>query len=167
MAYLTQYSSSVPVIKHNIEQTYMTIGQNMEMDICVVEDGVAESHATVEAVKFSEVYRFTVQSQENESPLELNGDTVSQAELQDGDWLVIGGVEFQFTDDGIDPVSEVIPTITETTPQAPSLQAESAVNIEVESDALQLMKDLKEEVESISTKDFIEDSRFSRRIQRI
>ena len=67
MAYLTQYSSSVPVIKFNIDQFVMTIGQSLDMDICVPEDGVAESHATVEAIKEAQSYRFTIKSNADET----------------------------------------------------------------------------------------------------
>ena len=54
MAYLTQYSSSVPLIKYNIDQSLMSIGQDIDMDICVPEDGIEENHAMIEAIKFSE-----------------------------------------------------------------------------------------------------------------
>ena len=115
MAYLTQYSNSVPVIKYHIEQSLMTIGQNIEMDICVPEEGMAEDQAVVESVKHEQSYRFIIKSTKNGSPLDLNGETVSHAELQNGDWLVIGGVEFQFTDDGINSIREA--TVMSSSPE--------------------------------------------------
>ena len=169
VAYLTQFSSSVPVIKYHIDQTYMSIGQDIDMDICVPEDGVANNHAAVEAIKSAETYRFTVKSREDESLIQLNGDTVTHAELQDGDWLNIGGVEFQFTDDGVNAIKQqVLEKSTPTPAQTPVSQPEPEQlfgnELNHDSDALKLIKELKEEVESISTKDFIESSRFSRRL---
>ena len=161
MAYLTQYSSSVPVIKFHIDQTLMTIGQDFAMDICIPEDGIADNHATVEAIKQAGSYCFTVKSHENESLIEINGVAVSQTALHDGDWLIIGGVEFQFTDDGVNEIKE-----TNTVSAAPA----SAVVEEFkpkqaakESEALTLIKELNNEVKSMSTKEFIANSRGSRR----
>lgn len=168
MAYLTQYSSSVPVIKFHIDQPLMTIGQNFEMDICVPEDGVAENHATVEAIKSAESYRFVIKSDDKKSLVDLNGNAVAQGELQDGDWLTIGGVEFQFTDDGVDNIDKQTistPATTETQKPKPKKETKPQDKQEInKSEALQLIQELKEEVESMSTKDFIEASRFSRRL---
>lgn len=167
MAFLTQYSNSVPVIKHHIEQTMMTIGQDIDMDICVPEDGIAENHAAVEAIKRAESYRFIIKSAESEASLELNGDAVSHAELQDGDWLMIGGVEFQFTDDGVNSIVEektTIPTPTVVAKPKPEPLQKTEKN---ESEALKLIKELKEEllddVKPLTTKEFIANSRSSRR----
>ena len=164
MAYLTQYSNSVPVIKFNIDQSLMTIGQHIDMDICIPEDGIADNHAVVKAVKHEASYRFVVKSREDESLLDLNGETVSIAELQDGDWLIIGGVEFQFTDDGVNEIKEAENPATVTSIEMPKPQR--VVKEAKESDALTLMKELKQEVESITTKkkEVVEDSRFSRRL---
>lgn len=163
MAYLTQYSSSVPVIKFNIDQTLMCIGQNIDMDICVPEDGLAENHAAVEAIKHSESYRFLIKSHEDDQLVELNGELVSQAELQDGDWVVIGGVEFQFTDDGVNEIKEtVVSLVTENTT---AISAEKVVvQDKQESEAMKMIKQIKEEVESITTEELDEDSHFSRRL---
>lgn len=167
MAFLTQYSNSVPVIKYHIEQTLMTIGQDIDMDICVPEDGIAEKHAAVEAIKHAESYRFMIKSSESEAPLELNGEAVSHAELQDGDWLMIGGVEFQFTDDGVNSIVEekiTIPApVIVAKPKAEPLQKTE----KNESEALKLIKGLKEEllddIKPLTTKEFIANSRNSRR----
>lgn len=157
MAYLTQYSNSVPVIKFHIDQTIMTIGQDFEMDICIPEDGVAENHATIEAIKQTESYRFVVKSHENETSLDINGETTMKADLQDGDWLIIGGVEFQFTDDGVNEIKE----------SATVKVAESKEEACQGSEALKLVKGLKQELENealpMSTKDFLAQSRQSRR----
>ena len=165
MAYLTQYSSSVPVIKYPIEQILMTIGQDFNMDICVPEDGIAENHAAVEAVKYAESYRFTITSTENDTLLKLNGETVSQAELQDGDWLIIGEIEFQFTDDGIDLIvseTESIPTSIVVEKTKPLQKAEDN-----DSEALTLIKELKEDLQDVTkpltTKEFIANSRHRQR----
>lgn len=161
MAYLTQYSNSVPVIKFYIEQSVMTIGQDIDMDICVPEDGIADNHASVETVKQGESYRFTVKSREDESLLDINGNAVSHAELQDGDWLTIGGVEFQFTNDGTNEIKEVgisTPVSEIETPKPQQIKREAK-----EPDALTLMKEIKKEVESITTGE-AQDSQFSRRL---
>lgn len=165
MAYLTQFSNSVPVIKYHIEQTLMTIGQNFDMDICVSEDGIAENHAAVEAIKHAESYRFVIKSNENESPLDLNGETVSSADLQDGDWLTIGGVEFQFTDDGINSIVEEIASIpAPIVAETPKPQQKTENN---DSEALKLIKELKEELQDVdkplTTKEFLENSRHRHR----
>jgi len=135
----------------------MTIGQDFEMDICIPEEGIAKNHATVEATEHSGMYRFIVTSREDETQIDVNGETKSTAELKNGDWLVIGGVEFQFTDDGIDAVkpSGTQTFITEETAQKP-------VEVEkknTDSAALKLIKGLKEELEPMSTKEFIANSR--------
>lgn len=177
MAYLTQYSSTVPVIKYHIDQVLMTIGQDIDMDICVPEDGIAEHHAMLEAIKSAETYRFIIKSTENDVLLELNGEIVSNAEIQDGDWLTIGGIEFQFTDDG---VNSIVEEIAQTPVQDLQIQAVSELKVkpklvrkitpEVESnasEALQLIRELKEDLQDItkplSTKEFIANSRQSRR----
>jgi len=164
VAFLTQYSNSVPVIKYHIEQTLMTIGQDIDMDICVPEDGIAENHAAVEAIKHAESYRFIIKSSESEASIELNGETVSHAELQDGDWLMIGGVEFQFTDDGVNLIVE-----EKTTIPAPVVEANAPLQKteKNESEALKLIKELKGElldgVKPLTIKEFISNSRNSRR----
>ena len=161
MAYLTQYSSNIPVIKFHIDQLVMTIGQDFDMDICVPEDGLADNHATVEAVEQSGMYRFIVKSHENESPLDLNGETTSTAELKNGDWLVIGGVEFQFTDDGVNAIKESNTKISVEKKVTPKpIVVENKNN---DSAALKLIKELKEELEPMTTKEFIANSRKSRR----
>ncbi|MCW8899669.1 MAG: FHA domain-containing protein [Gammaproteobacteria bacterium] len=164
MAYLTQYSGSVPVIKFNIDQTLMTIGQGFEMDICVPEEGISDYHAAIEAIKQDKTYRYIVKSREDEPLLDINGETLSHAELKDGDWLTLGGVEFQFKDDGINNIKEVeISSSLEDTKHNIQPRTKKEPN---ESDALALMKELKQEVESIKTKTekVIEDNRFSRRL---
>ena len=137
MAHLTQYSNSVPVIKFNLDQSFMTIGQDFEMDICIPEDGVAANHATVEAFKKTESYSFMIKSREDELLIELNGKAVSQAELQDGDWLIIGGVEFQFTDDGVNEIKEQtvsnLATVTEIKPKSSQVTEVKKVNKESKS----------------------------------
>lgn len=168
MAYLTQFSNSVPLIKFVIDQNVMSIGQNFEMDICIPEDGIAESHASLESIKKSDSYQFIVTSCENESLLELNGNTVAQAELQDGDWLTIGGVEFQFTDDGIDLIKA---TNAKTPVSVEIKEAQVSETTKSPSPALELLKDLQEEIKSgdqteprkLTTKEFIANSRQSRR----
>ena len=177
MAYLTQYSSSVPVIKFHIDQALMTIGQHFDMDICIPEDGIADSHAAVEAIKQLESYRYIIKSNENEAPLELNGATVAHAELQDGDWLIIGGVEFQFTDDGIDQIKDAVnSTATQVTKSKPAASVKAELSIEktptdstvskaASPSALDVIKELKEEVESITTEELVDDSQFSRRLR--
>ena len=155
MAYLTQYSSSVPVIKFHIDQSLMTIGQNFDMDICVPEDGIAESHATVEAIKEAQSYRFIIKSNVDESLLELNGAPVSHADLKDSDWIVIGGVEFQFTDDGVNEIKEITtPVVT-----APSL----AVVEPVKKKSVEPESTISNEAKPMSTKEYVAKSRYSRR----
>ena len=165
MAYLTQYSNSVPVIKFHIDQTLMTIGQDIEMDICIPEDGIADNHATLEAIKQTESYSFTVKSRENESLLELNGVAVPQAELQDGDWLIIGGVEFQFTDDGVYEIKDTstAATVAPVSAVVEEFKPKQAAKEKTESEALTLIKELNNEVKSMSTKEFIANSRSGRR----
>jgi len=151
VAYLTQFSGSVPVIKFHIDQSVMTIGQNFDMDICVPEDGIADNHATIEAVKQAEDYRFIIKSYEDEALLELNGESVAHANLKDGDWLIIGGVEFQFTDDGINEFKDNIVPIS-----MGSLNTQNSVTP---------IKG-RENIKPMSTKEYIEESRFSRRLNR-
>ena len=161
MAYLTQYSSNIPVIKFHIDQTLMTIGQDFNMDICVPEEGIADNHATVEAVEQSGMYRFIVKSHEDESLLDLNGETTSAAELKNGDWLVIGGVEFQFTDDGVNAIKQLntqIPVKAKVATKPVVIEKKNN-----DSAALILIKELKEELEPMTTKEFIANSRKSRR----
>ena len=164
MAYLTQFSSNIPVIKFPIDQILMTIGQDFEMDICVPEEGIADNHATVEAIEQAGAYRFLVKSREDESLLDLNGETTSSAELHNGDWLTIGGVEFQFTDDGVDAINK---TITAPEPKPIIAKPVETQNKSKESPALKLIKELKEELQEelkpMSTKEFIANSRQSRR----
>jgi len=148
VAYLTQFSSSVPVIKFHIDQSVMTIGQDFDMDICVPEDGIADNHATIEVVKQAVDYRFIIKSNEDEALLELNGESVAHANLKDGDWLIIGGVEFQFTDDGINEFKDNIVPI--------SMGTQNSVTPIKE----------REDLKPMSTKEYIEESRFSRRLNR-
>ena len=168
MAYLTQFSNSVPLIKFHIDQSLMTIGQDFEMDICIPEDGIADNHATIEAIKQTDSYRFIVTSREEESLLDLNGSSVAQAELQDGDWIIIGDVEFQFTDDGENSIKEVV--------ISKSVKDEAKVtkiskSEKTDSPAMDLLKDLQEEIKNgiqskprkMTTKEFIANSRQSRR----
>lgn len=167
VAYLTQYSNSIPVIKYHIDQVLMTLGQDIDMDICVPEDSIAANHASIEAIRQqSGSFRFIIKSREDESQVQLNGEIVTHAELQDGDWLLIGDIEFQFTDDG---VNSIVEDVTQVQPVA--VEAEELTLAEnTESEALQLVKELKqglqdeiiEEEKPLSTKEFIENSRRSR-----
>lgn len=151
MAYLTQFSGSVPVIKFPIDQTVMTIGQDIEMDICVPEDGIAANHALLEVTEKNNSFHFIIKSREDESLIDLNSESISHAELKDGDWLIIGGVEFQFTDDGINEFTSNVVSIKPNEKLAPK-------------DSIKATQDKEEKL--ISTKEFIEDSRFSRRLNR-
>lgn len=166
MAYLTQYSNNVPVIKYLIDQSLMTIGQDVDMDICVPEEGIAENHAAVEVTKSAEIYHFLVKSKEEKSLLEINGKPVSHAELQDGDWLIIGSTEFQFTDDGVNIISGNTNVVLDSTskPMLNNLVDSTTSN---ESEALKLIKELKEDLQDVkkplTTKEFIANSRMSRR----
>ncbi len=164
MAHLTQYSNNVPIIQFNIDQLLMTIGQDFEMDICIPEDGIAANHATIEALKKTESYSFIIKSREDELLIELNGETVSQAELQDGDWLIIGGVEFQFTDDGVTEIKEhavaSFATVTEIKPKLSQVTEIEKVN--KESKPVKKLK-VKAEEKTMTTKEFIANSRNSGR----
>jgi len=150
VAFLTQFSNSVPVIKFNIDQSVMTIGQDFEMDICVPEDGIADNHATVEITKQGEKYSFIVKSRNKTNALQINGHSTLEAELKNGDWLIIGSIEFQFTDDGIYKIKDNI------VPIKSALKPKTDTNEEL----------AKEEIKPMSTKAFIEESRFSRRLNR-
>lgn len=160
MAYLTQYSSSVPVIKFNIDQSFMTIGQNFDMDICIPEDGIAESHATVEAIKESQSYHFIIKSNADETLLELNGTAVSHAELKNNDWIIIGGVEFQFTDDGVNEIKEMAKPVVAT---APTLAAAEPMGLPVEKNNIEPKPAISNESKPMSTKEYVAKSRYSRR----
>ena len=156
VAYLTQYSGSAPVIKFNIDQSVMTIGQDLDMDICVPEDGISDNHASIEAVKTDESYRFVIKTREDEPQISINGETVSISELQDGDWIIIGEVEFQFTDNGINDIKQVeIPVIEEKETAKLQLIAESAPVNQVE-DVV--------EAEPVAADSMHQDHRFSRRL---
>lgn len=156
MAYLIQFSNSVPIIKFYIDQVLMTIGQSIDMDICVLEDGVAENHATFETIKQSGSYKYIIKANRKDSLLEINGHKVSRSEINNGDWLVIGGVEFQFTDDGVNAIKEIsTATISAITAKIVKKKQTS----ESSSEALQIVKQLKEELKPMTTKEFIEDSR--------
>ena len=138
------------------------------MYICVPEDGIEENHAAVEAIKHGESYRFIIKSTENESPLELNGETVSHAELQNNDWLVIGDVEFQFTDDGVNSiVEEAVMASASAIEGKPALIVAETPKNNNDSEALKMIRGLKEELQDaskpLSTKEFIANSRQSRR----
>ena len=162
MAFLTQYSGTVPVIKFNIDQSVMTIGQDIDMDICVPEDGISDNHAAIEAIQNKESYRFVIKSREDEPQININGESVSIAELQDGDWIIIGDVEFQFTDDGIYDIKQVkMPTVKEvvkaTKPQL--------VKTEVKNPApLELVQEVQIDSKAMSSETAHEDNRFSRRL---
>jgi pSer/pThr/pTyr-binding forkhead associated (FHA) protein len=159
VAYLTQFSSSVPLIKFNIDQVLMTIGQDLAMDICVPEDGVAASHAIIEAINKSGSYSFFVKSSKDDLIVEQNGNTVSQADLKDGDWLNIGGIEFQFTDDGVNEIKEQVVSnmVTVTELKSDSVQAEKKIP------KSKPVTELEVEEKTMSTKEFVANSRYSRR----
>ncbi|MFK5914893.1 MAG: FHA domain-containing protein [Woeseiaceae bacterium] len=165
MAYITQFSNSAPVIKIHIDQLVMTIGQDYEMDICIPEDSILDNHACIESIEESGKYSFTIKSEVTQEKLALNGVQIKQAVLSDGDWLTIGDVEFQFTDDGVNAIKpmsldtksmavidNVIPL--ETVKPAVKLQAETTIEKITEltpaTDALTLIKELKKEVESFT-----------------
>ena len=154
MAHLTQYSSSVPVIKFHIDQSVMTIGQDFEMDICVPEDGMADNHAAIEALNDGNSFRFVVSSHDSELLLQLNGETVSHAELKDGDWLTIGGVEFQFTDDGNNDIKQTTASV-----QTAQVTASQPIDLaKKKQEAIKTVEETKVE-QPMSTKEFIENSR--------
>lgn len=162
MAYLTQYSGSVPVIKFNIDQSFMTIGQNFDMDICVPEDGISDNHAAIEVVNNSESYRFIIKSHKDYLPISINGETALIAELKDGDWINIGDVEFQFTNDGITDIKQVEMPIKEEvdTPKLQVVKDES-----FNSKPLEIVEDIQVEAEPMAADTMDEDHRFSRRLQ--
>ncbi len=150
MAYITQYSNSVPVIRFNIEQVSMCIGRDIEMDICVPEDGVAARHACIQAEKQPGGYRFVLQALQDES-VRVNHTTVTTAELHDGDWLNIGGVEFRFTDDGINHIVD-------------GIDAPVATEAVTEHTAVKTTDKDEAEAAIVSSREFIEKARFSRRL---
>jgi pSer/pThr/pTyr-binding forkhead associated (FHA) protein len=157
VAYLTQYSGSVPVIKFNIDQSLMTIGQDLDMDICVPEEGISDNYALIKAVKNNESYRFVIKTREDEPQFNINGETASLAELQDGDWIIIGDVEFQFSNDGINDIKQVEqPAVEEIEMTKLQLVSESAPVKQIE--------DVQVEAESLAADSMEDDHRFSRRL---
>ena len=161
MAYLTQYAGTVPVIKFNIDQSVMTIGQDINMDICVPEDGITDHHAVIEAVKHEDNYRFIIKSHEDEPLITLNDETVSIAELKDGDWIILGEVEFQFTDDGIYQIKQ-LELVIQNTPEENTPQV--IQNEVIEAAPLELVQEVSQETQSTAAKNVVEDHRFSRRL---
>lgn len=169
MAYLTQYSDSIPVVKFPIDQEVMTIGQHIEMDICIPEEGMAESHAALQAVSCSESYTFTIKS-EAEQVLVINGEETTQADLKDGDWITVGGIEFQFTDDGqydFQVVEAQVVEIPVAEPVEVSQVVEPVSQKQAEEPAaLKIIQEIKEEVESMTPESMVADShQFSRRLR--
>ena len=139
----------------------MTIGQDLEMDICVPEDGISENHAAIEAVKNGDSYRFIIKSRQDEPAININGETASIAELRDGDWIIIGDVEFQFTDDGIYAIKPVeVPTLEEV--ETTKLQV--IKNQAAEPATHELVDDIQVEAEPLAADSMDEDHRFSRRL---
>lgn len=163
MAYITQYSNSVPVIRFNIEQVKTCIGQDIEMDICVPEEGVAQCHAGIRAIKGPTGYRYMVESFDEKTQVTLNEHPVSMAELADGDWLQIGEVEFQFSDDGVDHIKEESPA--EKHDASKKEKVASLAEPETVADVFE-QEEIKEEpaVARLSTREFIEKNR-SRRLR--
>lgn len=151
LAYLTQFSNSVPVIKFPIDQSLMTIGQDFDMDICVPEEGIADKHAEIEVIQQAQSYRFIFKSIAQET-IQLNGDTVIQAELKDGDWLLVGDIEFQFTNDGVNEIKD--DSVVSFNQAAP------------ETVQLQVTADPEEEAPAIKTLQLLRENRFSRRLNR-
>ena len=158
MAYLTQYSGSVPVIKFNIDQSMMTIGQDINMDICVPEDSISDNHCVLEAVKKNDSYRFIIKSHEDEAQLIVNSETVSVAELKDGDWIVLGEVEFQFTDDGIFDIKIIeIPVSAEANSSQPN-------TVSINSVPIQLNQEVPDETVPMASDNLQDEHQFSRRL---
>ena len=153
VAYLTQFSNSVPVIKFPIDQSLMTIGQNIDMDICVPEEGIAEKHAEIEVIQHGQAYQFVVKSTETNATIQHNGNTVSQAELQDGDWLLIGEIEFQFSNDGVNEIKDE---------NILSFNIASTETVKLSHPA----SALPEEPRVMKTAQLLSENRFSRRLNR-
>ena len=60
--------------------------QISDMDICVPEEGITGKHATVVVVIQADTYRFIIKSCDEETPLDFNGSSISQAKCM----MVIG-----------------------------------------------------------------------------
>ena len=93
--------------------------------------------------------------------LELNGAAISHAELKNNDWINIGGVEFQFTDDGVNEIKETTKTA------AASLRSVKPAMVKQLVQPLETVKE-KPVVQSnndktMTTKEYVAKSRYSRR----
>ncbi len=134
------------------------------MDICVPEEGLARCHAGIRAIKGPTGYRYMVESFDDQLQITLNEHPVSMAELADGDWLNIGGVEFQFNDDGVDHIREEAPVVK----KAPGKE-ENVVSLAEPEQAVDVFEqqeetELEPAVARLSTRVFIEKNR-SRRLR--
>lgn len=157
MAYITQYSNSVPVVKFPLDQYVLSIGQAIEADICVPEEGIADKHAQLEITQQTECFQFQIITLDN-AQISVNGNNVSQATLKDGDWIVIGDIEFQFTDDGVNEI-KLIAMDNSDSPNAP------ANVIELSQDEPESGNDKLQDDKVSADKEKVSNKSFSRRLR--
>lgn len=102
MAYIVQYANGVPAVKHEISQLSMSIGEGMENDVCLPEDGVSALHAVLVAVQdeASEAYRYFIKPADTDLSISVNDSNVSDLiQLHENDLLQIGEVTLRFTNE--------------------------------------------------------------------
>ncbi len=102
MAALILYVNGAPGIKYELDKTRVTIGRELDNDICLDDACVSKHHAVIEIKSVSlldETYEYRLIDLGSTNACQVNNERTSLALLTNGDTVRIGNQWFKFDAD--------------------------------------------------------------------
>ena len=110
MALLIQVTDSGGGIKLTINKKQIEFGRDEDCDVSLDDDLVSQRHATLEVVLTSDENRieYILQDKSSTNHTYVNGESIDQRHLKNGDVIRIGKNNFRFEDEAKGNFSETL-----------------------------------------------------------
>ncbi len=110
MALLIQVTDSGAGIKLTINKKQIEFGRDEDCDVSLDDDLVSQRHATLEVVLTSDENRieYILQDKSSTNHTYVNGESIDQRHLKNGDVIRIGKNNFRFEDEAKGNFSETL-----------------------------------------------------------
>lgn len=109
MAALILYVNSAPGIKYELDKNRITIGRDIDNDICLDDPCVSKQHAVIEIKTLSlldETHEYHLIDLDSTNACLVNNQSATHALLAHGDYVRIGNHLFKFTAEAKRPVEK-------------------------------------------------------------
>ena len=107
MAFLIQYANGVPGFKHELDKTVLTLGEEIDCDLSIPEEGVAAHHAIIELKKTTSGWEYYIRPAGDDEILVNDESIGGKVKLEHEDRIQLGEVMFRLDAKSVCQVSEV------------------------------------------------------------